>query len=69
MSACQHAKPLGKDGWQDSNGNPSEAPVVDVQCSCGFEGDVTELLECKEEKECDETLWCPQCKTSGWEYT
>lgn len=53
MSAPVHAEPLG---------GGAEIPV---ECEgCGWEGTVDELL-CVDD---EETLWCPQCGTSGWVY-
>ena len=31
-------------------------------CDCGYQGIAPELLV----EEDDTTLWCPQCRTTGW---
>jgi len=35
-----------------------------VECCCGWKGVVDDLLGVDDE----ETLWCPQCRTTGWVY-
>jgi len=65
MSACKHAKPHGEKGWEQ----PLEVVrALAALCSCAWRGKLTELLACAAENECSEALWCPQCKTTGWEY-
>jgi len=70
MSAPKNAKPIGADGWQDADGNLMTVGRVKkemrVTCFCGFKGHIGQLLCSKDDDE--ETLWCPQCRTSGWEH-
>jgi hypothetical protein len=62
MSAPDHAKPLGKDGW--------DCPIHKLprfKCQvCGYIGKITKLLGVDPDE--NSTLWCPHCKTSAWEY-
>jgi len=65
MSAPKHAKSLGPDGWMERGKPIPVHRLPRVRCeSCGWHGRVYELLAVDEE----ETLWCPQCGTSGWVY-
>jgi len=71
MSAPEHAKPVGTGGWRNADDSllskeEVEAdPAFQVICQCGWKGHVGQLLGVDEE----DTLWCPQCRTIGWEYT
>lgn len=38
---------------------------IKVECHCGWHGIVDDLLGSDDE----DTLWCPQCGTSGWIYS
>jgi hypothetical protein len=61
MSAPDDAKPIAPNN-KDDNGR--ELPKV--KCNgCGWRGKCGELLGTDDE----ETMWCPCCKCSGWEYT
>ena len=59
MSAPKHAVPLREE-------NPDWSNVkATITCQgCGWHGEVADLL-CVDKSE---TLWCPQCRTSGWVY-
>ena len=68
MSAPDHATPLGKQGWLDSDGEPIQAGTLpDVECQCGWHGHVTELLGVDPDE--NSTMWCPQCTCATWEYS
>ncbi len=70
MSAPDNAKPLGYAGWLDADNKPltkeqvKADPMFRVRCSCGWKGHVGQLLAVDEE----DTMWCPQCQSIGWEY-
>lgn len=65
MGAPEHAEPIGTEDWQDKQGNPVDpADLPDVVCACGWKGSVTALVVVDE----SETMWCPHCGTTMWEY-
>jgi len=70
MSAPKEAQPVGSEGWQDQQGRTisdkefERHPDFKIKCSCGFRGHAGQLLGVDDE----ETLWCPRCKGSGWEF-
>ena len=57
MAAPNYAEPIGDpdDG--------EELPDFECEC-CGYEGNGRELLGVDPDE--NTTLWCPQCRTSGW---
>ncbi len=61
MSAPDNAKPIGEPDTNMDDGKIS--PLVKCY-SCNWEGRWMELLGVDDEK----TLWCPLCKSSGWEF-
>lgn len=71
MAAPEHAKPLGKTGWEHQDGKPMTTEEImalpTVTCEgCGWKGHTTDLL-CVDPDE-NTTMWCPQCGTSSWLY-
>lgn len=68
MSAGKDAKPIGLNGWlikgRDISADEVKSSLPGVSCDCGWNGGLWELLE----EDGSETIWCPQCRTSGWEY-
>ena len=60
MSAGPKAIPLSEENPNWEKDHPGQ-----VECyGCRWEGQFYELL-CEPD---EETLWCPQCKASGWAY-
>ncbi len=53
---------------EDVKFNPIEGDEslleTSVKCVCGFKGNAGDLLCTQEET----TMWCPQCKTSAWQW-
>lgn len=69
MSAPDHARPLGNSGWiyngHEMNEKEAIESLPDIYCEgCGWHGNFVELLGVDPDE--DETLWCPQCGSSGW---
>jgi hypothetical protein len=67
MSAPGNAKPLGTGGWDNEDGTimtDKEVKKIKVVCQCGWKGHAGQLLGVDDE----DTLWCPRCRTIGWEY-
>lgn len=63
MSAPKDAKRLDAHASAEKK---KDYKLERVKCSCSWSGHLGELL-CEEQGD-DETLWCPQCRTSGWDY-
>ena len=58
MSAPEQAKPLGLKGWENKSQGQTK-----VKCQgCTLHGKLGDLLSVDD----DETLWCPQCRSSAW---
>lgn len=71
MAAPDNAIPLRNEAeaeWIEIKSKDSQELLNSkVECCCGFEGVLGELL-CKP---CDETVnnfWCPQCRSKGWSW-
>jgi len=68
--APEEATPIGASAWKDEKGRTiseqefKNHPDFKVRCDCGFRGHAGQLLGVDDE----ETLWCPRCKCSGWEF-
>ena len=64
MSAGPKAKPIGKEGWENSDGNPTtDLPAFTCQEeSCGYKGTADELLV----EDDDDNMYCPVCGLMYW---
>lgn len=62
MGAPDDAKPIWKENaaWLDCDWQ--------VTCPCGWHGCVYDLLGVDRDEDDTNTMWCPQCKTTGWFY-
>lgn len=68
MIARRGLKPIGLTGWirfgKDVPEDEVKTNLPRVKCDCGWCGGIWELLE----YEGEDTIWCPQCRSSCWEY-
>ena len=61
MSAPDNAHTLRDEGYYKDDVFLDNDLII---CDCGYEGTAGGLL-CVDD---EETLWCPQCKTAGWQW-
>jgi len=62
MSAPETAYPIGPVLYDSEGREVSRRKQANVVCTCSWRGKFGDLLGTNNE----ETLWCPQCKTTGW---